>query len=455
VKRLKDLLSRFIPARRGSKAVEEGHDETEKPQPQEVAGPVESGKKRRRVRLKVRTKFLTPGNSISGRLLTPFSDPDHRIKLPAPIAKLIGGGRGLPIIGKRLGRISDEGAKGPHLLNRELRLPRVIANLFRRLKFIPLLGRLLVRMADGHPTTPDFRKGMTRVRFGLYGGASFLLIIFLATIQFPLTTNPTFCGSCHSQRPQFYNWKESSHGQVTCYACHVRPGLFWLVRDHLIDGPIGMLAEAELALNDYGVNGDPVEDSSYLINSSSHAALDVVQMSSCLRCHDMQTRRTTPTKGIKIDHMAHIERNIRCTWCHNRITHWKVPTHVNFMTGEACFRCHYETGDDALVGNGAPPPSEAQQTIGGGGSLQDDEHAGLPGATAAIAAEDGESHGSDPLAASQGHRYLDTEDRAYPHPPLPTVEIIKEFVGGPAHEIPWEEFKASGECTVCHVRGKL
>lgn len=160
----------------------------------------------------------------------------------------------------------------------------------------------------------------------LLSAAAMIIIIFIAVIQFPLTTNPTFCGACHSMRPEMYTWRVSSHRRVTCYACHVKPGLFWLVRDHLVDGPLGMYKE--------WIDGyhDPM-------NSTSHLGLTKMPVMNCQRCHSPGNRRFTTTRGLKMNHEKHLKLGVRCTVCHNRITH-PIRGYKNNLKMQACFRCH-------------------------------------------------------------------------------------------------------------------
>src|SRR5262245_9396673 len=39
----------------------------------------------------------------------------------------------------------------------------------------------------------------------------------------PLTNHPKFCASCHNILPSYESWVESTHKDVTCVDCHVRP----------------------------------------------------------------------------------------------------------------------------------------------------------------------------------------------------------------------------------------
>ncbi|HEX6726586.1 MAG TPA: NapC/NirT family cytochrome c, partial [Nitrospira sp.] len=41
----------------------------------------------------------------------------------------------------------------------------------------------------------------------------------------PVTDHPTFCAGCHTISPAYESWATSSHKDITCVACHVRPGV--------------------------------------------------------------------------------------------------------------------------------------------------------------------------------------------------------------------------------------
>ncbi|HEY5931850.1 MAG TPA: NapC/NirT family cytochrome c, partial [Nitrospira sp.] len=41
----------------------------------------------------------------------------------------------------------------------------------------------------------------------------------------PFTDRPKFCAGCHTIAPAYESWAKSSHKDVTCVACHVRPGV--------------------------------------------------------------------------------------------------------------------------------------------------------------------------------------------------------------------------------------
>ncbi len=78
-------------------------------------------------------------------------------------------------------------------------------------------------------------KSYWRWGVGTSGGAAVLLLlsaILLISIN-GITRTPTFCGSCHFEKPLYQTWQASSHAlgsnfydhQVVCVDCHVAQGL--------------------------------------------------------------------------------------------------------------------------------------------------------------------------------------------------------------------------------------
>lgn len=60
-------------------------------------------------------------------------------------------------------------------------------------------------------------------RFTLAVVVSLLVIVILLTISLEVTSTPRFCSVCHNMKPYYESWKQSSHRDVTCTACHFPP----------------------------------------------------------------------------------------------------------------------------------------------------------------------------------------------------------------------------------------
>ncbi len=156
-------------------------------------------------------------------------------------------------------------------------------------------------------------KGLTLI------GAILLVLVLGGAVAVPLTNQPTFCASCHTIRTSYESWKQSSHKDVTCVDCHVRPGVAGFIEDKVYAG-----------LEDVAITflGTPTEPH----NLESH-----VYTSVCISCHRAILRVTevstrdlpSPVKdvGLIMDHREHMEafekrgKGEGCTTCHARVVH--------------------------------------------------------------------------------------------------------------------------------------
>ena len=150
-------------------------------------------------------------------------------------------------------------------------------------------------------------------------GAIVVVMALAGIVAIPLTNKPTFCATCHTIRPAFDSWKVSSHKDVTCVACHVRPGINGFIHDKVLAG-LGDLAITFL--------GTPTEP------QNLHAT---VYSSVCVSCHRAVLRisevaaRDLPAPvngvGLKMSHRLHMKafaqrgKGEGCTTCHARVVH--------------------------------------------------------------------------------------------------------------------------------------
>ena len=89
----------------------------------------------------------------------------------------------------------------------------------------------------------------------------------LGAVAIPITNHPTFCASCHTIAPSYESWAKSSHREVTCVACHVRPGIEGWLRDKAWAGT------KDVAIYLFGTPTDP------------HNLQAKVDSAVCLSCH--------------------------------------------------------------------------------------------------------------------------------------------------------------------------
>lgn len=143
--------------------------------------------------------------------------------------------------------------------------------------------------------------------------------IALGAVAIPITNHPTFCASCHTIAPSYESWAKSSHREVTCVACHVRPGLEGWLHDKAWAGT------KDVAIYLFGSPTDP------------HNLQAKVDSAVCLSCHRNILRVSevaprdlpAPVKevGLIMSHRKHIEAFAKrsqgegCTTCHSSVVH--------------------------------------------------------------------------------------------------------------------------------------
>ncbi len=144
-------------------------------------------------------------------------------------------------------------------------------------------------------------------------------LIALGSVATSLTDDPKFCAGCHTIAPSYKSWANSSHKEVTCVACHVRPGVAGWMRDKVWTGV------RDVAIYLLGSPMDPQ-------NLKTKVDSDV-----CLSCHrgilrvsEVALRDLPPPVkdvGLVMSHRKHMEAfDVRaegegCTTCHSGIVH--------------------------------------------------------------------------------------------------------------------------------------
>lgn len=188
--------------------------------------------------------------------------------------------------------------------------------------------------------------------------------IVLGGVAIPVTNHPKFCASCHNITPSYDSWVKSSHKEVTCVACHVRPGIEGWIHDKAWAGT------KDVAIYLFGTPTDP------------HNLKAKVDSSLCFDCHQHVLRTSevaprdlpAPVKdvGLVMSHRKHMEAfGVRgqgegCTTCHAGVVHdqpikgypivvprghvsadikpWNPEypegSHLRTRALNDCFRCH-------------------------------------------------------------------------------------------------------------------
>ncbi len=217
-----------------------------------------------------------------------------------------------------------------------------------------------------------FKDPVRRPRYIIWTGVVLLVLAAFVVVAFGATSTYWFCANvCHKvQDDSIAAYDRSSHNMVSCMSCH----------EPVNADPITFTLKKAKALGELVLT---VTDNFELpLNPDSHLAMDTEEMGSkqCTQCHNLATRKVTPSPGIIIDHDVHEENEVHCTACHNRVAHnesgdWepllsnpakkggaKSVKHQNFMTMTACFRCHTLTGKPPAGGIKAPGKCSACHT---------------------------------------------------------------------------------------------
>ena len=151
-------------------------------------------------------------------------------------------------------------------------------------------------------------------------------VLTVAAVE--VTGQPGFCNSCHIMNPYYDSWRTSSHAQVNCLDCHLKPGFTGYVK-----GKINGLAQAiDCAVGRVGTKPNAT-------------VLDA----SCLRseCHSTEelTAEVTDCNGFRFSHEKHVNKTvggirITCGTCHS---HFEGDEHIT-VNKDVCFACHFLGG---------------------------------------------------------------------------------------------------------------
>ena len=191
---------------------------------------------------------------------------------------------------------------------------------------------------------PDLKDPITQKKLIIYA-LMFVTFGTVLTIGMVGVVNiPESCIVCHSENPEYQTWKRSSHANVNCRSCHTPPG-----------GPLPFLYD-EVSAIWKSVIPALTGGGEQPHNPHSEVSQGHIPNAVCLRCHSPETRTFTPSRDVKMDskaHKTHLKKGVRCTTCHNRVTHedaekydpipkWaKNFRYKNFTHMiEGCFRCH-------------------------------------------------------------------------------------------------------------------
>lgn len=156
-------------------------------------------------------------------------------------------------------------------------------------------------------------------------GAVILALAVLVVLPGYLATRPGFFDRYPDLTRRYQSWSVSTHAEVGCSGCHVRPGpLPQAVHS------VRMLGEFYLSLvtraRAPGIFGAPGNDS-------------------CLVCHS-DLRTVSPKGDLRIPHRAHVSiLEMECVDCHGFLVHESSPEGKHTPPMAGCLECH--DGDTA------------------------------------------------------------------------------------------------------------
>lgn len=132
-----------------------------------------------------------------------------------------------------------------------------------------------------------------------------ILTVFLGSAGvLKLTMSPQFCSQCHVMTPEYSTWKASSHVQITCTQCHVKPGFA-----NYIIHKVSVMKEFYLTFT--GTYDRPIK--------MDHKLEDEI----CTHCHSTN-RDFTPSGDLIIPHDKHAAKKVQCVDCHGGVAHGNI-----------------------------------------------------------------------------------------------------------------------------------
>lgn len=150
----------------------------------------------------------------------------------------------------------------------------------------------------------DLTRTEDKLKLGILTIGILLFLLIGAGGVLKLTMAPSFCAKCHVMTPEYVTWEASSHVQIPCTSCHIKPGLGNLIAHKLA-------ASKELLLYFTNTYNRPIK--------MSHKLPDVV----CTQCHSTY-RSFTPSGDLIIPHDKHADKKVLCVECHKGVAHGNI-----------------------------------------------------------------------------------------------------------------------------------
>ncbi|MDW7674759.1 MAG: NapC/NirT family cytochrome c [Bacillota bacterium] len=149
-----------------------------------------------------------------------------------------------------------------------------------------------------------------------------LVVVGAAAIK--LTSQPSFCSSCHSISPLVESWETSSHQNVSCMSCHAEPGL------------VGLVKRKAYGLHELYVHVTNPE----VVPKAQSDTWEFSQR--CLDCHDDIRPGSDPQLSPLSHNKRHFELEMPCLTCHEGLVH-REEQFDPLPSREVCLNCHGST----------------------------------------------------------------------------------------------------------------
>jgi len=147
-----------------------------------------------------------------------------------------------------------------------------------------------------------------------------LALMLLLGLPAYLTTLPGFFGRYPKLAEQHAPWLKSTHAEVGCEDCHIKPGL-----------PAQAAYRGRMIGEWY---------TSLVLRSRVPNVFAAPTNAACLSCH-YDLRTVSPKGDLQIPHKAHVQvLKMKCVECHDYLVHEKSPEGKHTPRMADCLRCH-------------------------------------------------------------------------------------------------------------------
>lgn len=199
-----------------------------------------------------------------------------------------------------------------------------------------------------------------------------LLTALTAVILFSLAAKatsyvdkPEFCKKCHSMKPFYTSWAESSHQSVSCFQCHfgytqvVKPKPLpitakkvWVIelQDRTVNvskqmnAIKGFIARTNVQIDNFRSGfaeaRSKVADLRkvyIMVTGGSTSGDNEGFWGNCMECHKDVFEANSKTDSF--GHVQHLEKDMACNQCHRNVVHGRTIK----PTRQDCVSCHSET----------------------------------------------------------------------------------------------------------------